>query len=339
MKKITLVVADYLKNNSIFDESAHRDDIYDRFIQLKKVFLQEGYDLSTQDINPIESATAVIYASNMPKVLPDIPQKSYIILSESAFIRPDNYIKANHAYFKRVFTWHDDFVDGNKYIKLNYSHKYPAEINSNINRKLCVLISANKKPPHSQINDLYSKRVEAIRWFEKNQPQDFDLYGMGWSNYAFSSGKLQRLAKRIPTVQALANALFLTPYPSYKGAVDNKKEVMERYKFSICFENAKSIPGYITEKIFDSFFAGCVPIYWGPDNICDHIPKNCFIDMRDFETYSDLYRFISTLSNDEYLQYVDNIRSFLSSSAATQFSSSGFARTIVKYVLGDLNDN
>jgi hypothetical protein len=42
--------------------------------------------------------------------------------------------------------------------------------------------------------------------------------------------------------------------------VDSKKNTLEKYKFSICYENARDIPGYITEKIFDCFFAGCVPI-------------------------------------------------------------------------------
>ena len=48
--------------------------------------------------------------------------------------------------------------------------------------------------------------------------------------------------------------------------------------FAICYENARDIPGYITEKIFDCFFAGCVPIYWGgAPNVTDHIPANTFI--------------------------------------------------------------
>jgi hypothetical protein len=63
---------------------------------------------------------------------------------------------------------------------------------------------------------------------------------------------------------------------------------LEKYKFSICYENARDTPGYITEKIFDCFFAGCVPIYWGANNITDHIPKECFIDKRDFEDYKVL---------------------------------------------------
>ena len=41
-------------------------------------------------------------------------------------------------------------------------------------------------------------------------------------------------------------------------------------------------PGYMTEKIWDSFKAKTVPVYWGASNIEEYVPKNCFIDYRDF---------------------------------------------------------
>lgn len=43
---------------------------------------------------------------------------------------------------------------------------------------------------------------------------------------------------------------------------DDKVEYMKNFKFNICPENA-SQKGYVTEKIFESFIAGCIPIYWG----------------------------------------------------------------------------
>jgi len=39
--------------------------------------------------------------------------------------------------------------------------------------------------------------------------------------------------------------------------------------------------GYITEKIFDSFFTSYVLIYLGAKNITEHVPSNCFIDQRE----------------------------------------------------------
>jgi hypothetical protein len=341
LKKASLVVSEYLKNNSIFDESGlHRDDIFDRFVELRKGFSERGYELSTDDINSIDESEFVIYSSNMPQVLPESKGKSFIILSESEFIRPDNYDKSKHEYFNKIFTWHDDYVDNKNYIKLNYAHKFPRSIKSGYQkRKLCHLISANKKPPHSAVNDLYSKRVEAIRWFEKHQPSDFDLFGVNWDKLAYSSNRLTRLMKKLTVLERLVNKLFFKEYPSYKGKVDNKKETTEGYRFSICFENAKDIPGYITEKIFDSFFAGCIPVYWGANNIQEYVPNDCYIDMRNFSSFEELYKHISNITEDQYNTYIDNIKKYLETDNAIQFTSKGFAQTIINTVLGDDNDN
>lgn len=44
--------------------------------------------------------------------------------------------------------------------------------------------------------------------------------------------------------------------------VKDKIDVLTQYKYNICPENCYS-EGYITEKIFHSFEAGCIPIYYG----------------------------------------------------------------------------
>ena len=113
---------------------------------------------------------------------------------------------------------------------------------------------------------------------------------------------------------------------------------MQNYKFAICYENIKDQNGYITEKIFDCFFAGCVPIYWGAKNITDHIPENCFIDKRKFHTYEELYRYINSMDDITYLSYLDNIEEFLKSSESDPFKAEVFAQTIVTEILKDFEN-
>ena len=48
--------------------------------------------------------------------------------------------------------------------------------------------------------------------------------------------------------------------------VADKHEWLQNYKFNLCFENA-IFPGYLTEKLFDAYNAGCVPIYWGDTSL------------------------------------------------------------------------
>ena len=104
------------------------------------------------------------------------------------------------------------------------------------------------------------------------------------------------------------------------------------YKFALCFENAKNIDGYITEKIFDCFFAGTIPIYWGASNINQSIPENCFIERTKFKTHEDLYRFLKNLTDEDILEYQKNIELFLKSEAIIPFSEHFFAKNIVEIV-------
>lgn len=333
MKKAALVVSDFFKNNRIFEinnPQVNRDDCLYSFYELKLGLAAAGYDLATSDIHTPAEAELVIY-NEMPAQLPPIAQreKSFLLLFESTLIRPDNWIPEYHQRFNKVFTWNDDIVDGVSYHKINFTHRFPETINTQLARKtsLCTLIAGNKKVSHEL--ELYSRRYEAIRWFEKHQPQHFDFYGVGWDRFYFSGPKLFRALNRIkPLGKLLAPRLN-----SYKGVVDSKREVLEQYRYAICYENARDIPGYITEKIFDCFFAGCVPVYWGANNISDHIPSQCFIDKRNFSSYAELYAFLSTMSDDDYQGYLANIEAFLFGGEAEPFRSRQFARTVVETVL------
>ncbi len=343
MKKICLVVPKYFQNNEIFNAESHlnRDDIFNKYIELRKEF--EKYDciLSTNDINNIEESDAVIYF-DMPKFLPKTNKidHSYLVLTECELIRPDNYDREYHKSFDKIFTWQDDLVDNKKYFKLNFSHLFPLSINKKLSKKdkLCILIAGNKTSPIESDIELYSKRIEAIRWFETNHPESFDLYGVGWERRRFEGPRVLRALNRVPFLSEIYATLTGHTYPSYQGRVHNKKEVMEKYKFSICYENARNIPGYITEKIFDSFFSGCIPIYWGANNISDHVPDNCFIDRRNFSSYEELYNYITEMSDKLYMSYLNNIENYLTDSRSFQFTGRGFSETLVFNILRDAND-
>lgn len=46
---------------------------------------------------------------------------------------------------------------------------------------------------------------------------------------------------------------------------DNKREYLRQYKYNICPENTNAY-GYVTEKLFEAIYSGCIPIYWGSYN-------------------------------------------------------------------------
>jgi hypothetical protein len=278
--------------------------------------------------------------------------KNYLIRFETELTVPINGDPSYLSQFDGIFTWDLDFLDPNSTRFLSqrlreipkfpiaYPNVLPADFKLNTivnsgfaNRDLfCVLIGSNRHANVLDSRELYSERVKAIRWFESHAPNDFSLFGNGWrvpQKRLGSIGKLQyRFEKIMPFVTRRA------VFPSYQGPANTKFEVYSRSKFSICFENAKDIRGYITEKIFDCLFAGCVPIYWGDPAIEEFVPKACFIDFRQFQNKSapcrELYSYIKNMNEVTFLEYQQAGRDFLSSPGFAPFTSEAFAESILR---------
>lgn len=328
-------------NNIIFDINnsvINRDDYAYSHYLFKNDALLKGIDVATMDINNVSDSDIIIYHDVLSNdiSLGKVGVKRWLILFESEVISPDNWDLSKHRYFDKIFTWCDELVDNTRYFKINFSHKFPFSKNEFLRdrisikkKKLCTLIAGNKKVRHPL--ELYSEREKAIRWFEKNAIDDFDLYGQGWNKRKFNNRYVNFAFSRVKWLEKK----FPARYKSYKGTVDSKKETLSKYMFSICYENAQGISGYITEKIFDCFFAGCVPIYWGASNISDHIPKECFVDRRDFNSYEELYDYIKNMTEDEYLFIQKNISDYVFSKNADPYRAETFANTIVENILND----
>lgn len=61
-----------------------------------------------------------------------------------------------------------------------------------------------------------------------------------------------------------------------------KMEFLNSYKFNLCFENS-SYPGYATEKLYEAYMYGTVPIYWGSTTIdCDFNTK-AFLNWHEYQ--------------------------------------------------------
>ena len=147
-------------------------------------------------------------------------------------------------------------------------------------------------------------------------------------------GRPGRLAR---SVSRLKTRLFgIPPFPSYQGEVKDKAAVLRRARFAYCYENSRDLSNYITEKIFDSLVQGCVPVYWGADNVLDYIPAGCFVDRRNFRDTAEVHQHLLALSDADFVVYQRNIREFLASETARRFSSERVVQTIVERIGKDL---
>lgn len=263
---------------------------------LYKLCQSTGIEMYTLDqVDPM--ILDLVIFMDRPMLEPDIGGASKVlILYEPPLILPENWDEAYHDQFSRVLTWDDRLAGKKNYQKHNftvdwYSRYRPVQTEEQfLSKKLAVLIQTAKNIPGS----LYEKRIEVIQWFRDNAMFEFDLYGRGWNIKA-------------------------TPF--YKGITQNKLDTYTKYKFAITFENTDTAVGYISEKILDAFMAGIVPVYWGAPNVQDHIPRECFIDMRDFESHEDLYHFLKNMDYATYCGYLEAIDSFIRSEKADQFDN------------------
>jgi hypothetical protein len=83
---------------------------------------------------------------------------------------------------------------------------------------------------------------------------------------------------------------------------DNKAKYLQQYKFNICPENSIS-PGYVTEKIFQALYSGCIPIYtgWSKDPEPDIINPNIILWYDLTSDNTELLNEISKLYSNERL--------------------------------------
>ena len=324
------------RKNSIFDLTHpwNRDNCFYPYYLLREKFKCNYIEINTSDIQGNESCG---FALHMDIQDGTFSAPSYLLMLETPQVYPENGISENWNRYNKVFTWRDDLVDGNKFIKINFPNSIViSHVDGWSNRnRFCCLISSNRTLAMSDERILYPERVNTIRWFEKNAPADFDLYGIGWDIPVAPSGlrgKLFRLFWR-----GLTHFIKLRPFPSYRRKIEHKRDVLQHTRFSICYENVRDLPGYITEKIFDSLFSGCVPVYWGANNVTDYIPADCFIDRRNFIDTEAVYNHLKTITEEEFCSYQQRIATFLASDAARLFGSEAFAETIVNTIVKDLD--
>jgi hypothetical protein len=236
-----------------------------------------------------------------------LPKEKMVLFMWEPYIRLRKmYNKNLHACFSRIYTWDDDLVDNKTYFKFYYPVLRPMidDVVPFEEKKFCTLVSGyafgSDKYPRKYPNELYSHRMKAIEFFEKIGETGFEFYGKDWPKNR----------------------------SSYRGSCSDKIGTIKNYRFSICYENCQGVNGYITEKIFDCFAAGNIPVYWGAGNITDYIPKDCFIDKRDFATLDDLYLFLKQMTSEEYAGYLQRIRAYLKSEKAQLFSQEQFQKIL-----------
>ena len=240
--------------------------------------------------------------------------KLILTMWEPPTVNPYNYYPQFHRVFGKILTWSDDIVDNNKYFKFFYPRQQLYMISERPSfdeKKLCCMVAGLMQSTYE--GELYSERVKIAEYFENCLADVFDLYGeRGYKDKYFKN---------------------------YKGCVPHKIGTLKNYKFCICYENVKELNGYVTEKIFDCFHAGCVPVYWGAENIEKYISPSCFIDRRKFTSNDELYNFLKQINVESYEKYLQAIEDYFAFDPRAQWFSAENFISIMCHAIKDVDEH
>lgn len=328
MKNIIIdPVSIHYLNNQLFNKHntvLNRDNTLEPGIRLRDAIIAQGAEMHTVDV-AIERGITGQYWNMGNLNSPYLVQKyqdqfdfTGLMLFEPPVVKPRLYAKLNSLAdkFKHIHVHSLDIVA--PYLSTKHHHKIrefrwpmaPFEINQpffNATKQhlICCIIGIHH--PRDNNKELYSFRTNWIA--ELSQQDTFDLFGAGWTwpgvrtffwtTYTFNRHSLLR---------------------RYCGRVESKIATMSNYKFALCIENMRC-NGYITEKIFDCFFAGCIPIYYGAPNIASFVPNECYIPLENFKSARELTRYLENLSNTDIEHYRSNILKFLTGQKFEMFKN------------------
>lgn len=302
---------DVYLNDEIFNlnnSTLNRDNSVVPFHMMQEYLNLNGCALHTIDkFTDIQGLDMIVFFNFNTKFYKNIEKyKMYDRTIYIAFEPP--VVDTNHSkegfdlllhYFKYILTWNDDLVDNERIFKFMYPYNFSFSKGYSFQeKKLLVNISSNKES--DEADELYSERKRIIQYFDNNPL--FELYGNNWESLSFRS---------------------------YRGKAITKSDVYHKFKFAVCLENMNHAKGYITEKILDCFCAQTVPIYMGPDNIDMYVPKECYINYREFANLDELDSFISSMNENEYKTYLFAAQQFLKSDKVNAFSPNNLSNMLM----------
>lgn len=115
----------------------------------------------------------------------------------------------------------------------------------------------------------------------------------------------------------------------------DKLETVKSYKFSMAFENEQAY-NYVTEKIFQPFVVGSIPIYWGANNIDEMFNPKCFVNVNRFHTFEEaIDEIIRIDADDTYYQTFFEESPFLNPSKLSDITEAKIVERIETILTSD----
>jgi alpha(1,3/1,4) fucosyltransferase len=257
-----------------------------------------------------------------------------LVIAENPLIEQKNAQYERYKDFDLVFTYEDRAIAQYGCRRLNYAVRFDDQSVDFVpfaQRRFANMISSRVKKLRPGL--VSYQRLWTIRYYEDKHPQVFDLFGIGWDKGVLWCPRNALACEAIAHMR-LSRVLPARMSRSWKGTVKKKRDVISQYRFSYCYENTTSIPGYVTEKLFDVLRAGTVPVYLGAPETAQLLPKDIYIDRASFKDDEALYLYLSHMSEAEWMGYIKRGRHFIDDCDLRKpFSVENYAQVLVRGIM------
>jgi hypothetical protein len=169
-----------------------------------------------------------------------------------------------------------------------------------------------------------------LRAAVSSQLENVDVFGFGWDRsffvrFAHRAFELWRTAASRARPQFQGITKILAKPKSYKGSIPDKNSAMKNYKVALVVENSSE---FLTEKLFDAWFAGCIPVYVGPPVGTFGIPENLVFQVKR-PSVSEVSISIDAALAADWETYQHNLKDFLASEAAQEWKAESALAVII----------
>jgi len=290
-----------------------------------------------QTTSSVEEAEAVVSCDFLQSEVPLISslkfsiQRKILVFMEPEVVIPINFGKQIEDKFGTVIRVGRPGITSDKNLRWPQKWRDVAPLNLNRGITEIAMICGNKISFVK--GEMYSLRRRAA--FEIEQ---IALYGSEWDSLNST-----RMKKMIVEIASSLRAGYLPNLKSlrywfaekndWRGAPADKAKVLEQFKVSLVIENSLE---FLSEKLFDSFFAGCIPVYVGPDLEDFEIPGSLVISVSP--DIPSIRAGISQAIEMDYQKWHSDLSAWLGrSEIKRQWSSEGFFTDLSRIIVNSVS--
>jgi alpha(1,3/1,4) fucosyltransferase len=295
----------------------------------------------TADVMPKEDADVLIYMAqpNSPTdavahKLKHPQQKSILVMWETSLGARYASNPKNHLGYDAIFTYINRLVDQKRYFFLPPRAYYRHRITAGLpfeQRRLGCLVGTNRKMRYRSglfvmkkgwkfsfrdwidyvfcPGELITFRSKVAKVCARHSASVFDIFGEGWEMLP----ETRHICLGIPRESTL----------NYVG----------RYRYYFALENHSSGCSLVSERVWDALWGDAVPVYLGHTGLDQFVPRECYIDARQFEGPNEMLDWLCRAPESIWTKYREAGREFIQSAAVERFLPAAFAEEFVRRVV------